>query len=252
MNELAHLAEFQALLGNQNKKYVPSAESQKIVQQASIGLFAGPTNAGRNTIIDKLVQTGRYYFVISDTTRSPKLRNGRREQDGVNYWFRSEMEVLADIRAGKFVEAAIIHEQQVSGMSVREIAKAYEQGKTAVTDIEMRGVENVRAINPQAMALFVLPPSFDEWQARLQQRGDLGADGVELGNRLRSSVKEFQEALQKPYFWFVINDDLDEAVRYTDQILTEKKADPAVQQAGHKLSEELLAITTTYLQSKGN
>lgn len=250
MNELAHLADFQKILGNQNKKYLPSQASQQIIKQASIALFIGPTNAGRNTIIEKLLSTGKYYFIISDTTRPPKLRNGKLEQNGVNYWFRSEDEILADLKAGAFVEAAVIHEQQVSGISVREIAKAYQQNKTAVTDIEILGAESVTSINPNTICLFVLPPGFEEWQARLQTRGDLSNGNKELCKRMRSSVKEFQAALEHPNYWFVINDQLDESVAYTDKLISTRKVDPEKQKAGRQLTQQLLDQTIKFLEKK--
>lgn len=250
MNELARLEEFQAILGNKNQKYLPSKDSQQIIKNASIALFVGPTNAGRNTIISKLLPTGKYYFVVSDTTRPPKMRNGELEKDGVNYWFRTEAEILDDLKAGAFVEAAVIHEQQVSGMSVREIAMAYQQHKTAVTDIEIVGADSVKKINPDAICLFVLPPSFEKWQERLKNRGDLSNNKTELCKRLRSSVKEFQAALEHPHYWFVINDNLEEATSYVDQILTSKKVDPAKQKAGRLLVEELLKKTNDYLENQ--
>ena len=248
MKELAHLAEFQAILQNPEHKYQPSKESQAIVRQTSIALFVGPTNAGRNTIINKLIPRGKYYFIISDTTRVPRMRNGRVEQNGIEYWFRKETAVLKDLAAGRFVEAAIIHEIQVSGISVREIAAAEVQSKVAVTDIEIVGVHSVRAIKKDTMCIFVLPPSFEAWQKRLQKRGDI--KGQDLLKRMESATKEYKEALDHPYYWFVVNNNLDKAVEYAEQIITNQKADPAKQAAGRHLAEELLQETTRFLEKQ--
>ncbi|MEO5628071.1 MAG: hypothetical protein ABIQ89_04275 [Candidatus Saccharimonadales bacterium] len=246
MRELVHLAEFQAILESPKHKYQPSDESQAIVRQTRMALFVGPTNAGRNTIINKLIPKGSYYFVISDTTRPPKLRNGVTEQDGVEYWFRKEKDVLSDLKTGRFVEAAIIHEQQVSGMSVREIAIAQAQNKVAVTDIEIVGVESVRAIKPDVICIFVLPPSFEQWQRRLNKRDDISV--TELARRMRSSIREFTAALKHPYYWFVMNNDLTEATDYVDQLVKTGKPDPDKQAEGRAIAEDLLRQTKQFLE----
>ena len=87
------------------------------------------TAGGRNTIIDQLLKSGDFHYIISDTTRHKRANNGVMEQDGREYWFRSEDEILADLKAGNFLEAAIIHNQHVSGISIRELKKASKRVK---------------------------------------------------------------------------------------------------------------------------
>src|SRR5947209_4084329 len=123
MNELVHKAEFHTLLAD----YKLSKASLLTLSQTKLVLLVAPTSSGRNTIIRELLKTGDYYFIVSDTTRKPRVNDGIPERDGVEYWFRSEEEVLEDIKQGKYLEAAVIHEQQVSGISIRELQKANEQ-----------------------------------------------------------------------------------------------------------------------------
>src|SRR5579885_607634 len=113
MNRLEHLQEFKTVLAN----YRISPASQRILQQTNLVLLAAPTSAGRNTIIRELLKTGDYHYIVSDTTRQPRINDGIPEQNGVEYWFRSEADILKDLAAGQYVEAAIIHNQQVSGIS---------------------------------------------------------------------------------------------------------------------------------------
>lgn len=247
MKELVHLAEFQRILEDPQHPYQPSEANQNIVRSTDMVLFVGPTNAGRNTMIEQLMPDGDYYFIVSDTTREPKERNGKLETDGVEYWFRDEEAFLKELRDGGYVEAAIIHDTQVSGMSIREIAKAKKQGKIAITDLEVEGVSNARAIKPDIMCLFVLPGNFDKWAARINKRGDLM--GLELVNRLETATEELQTAIDSPFYWFIINDVLDEAVDYARELIKTRQPDATKQAAGLQLAKTLLQQTKDYLES---
>src|SRR5690606_21781404 len=112
---------------------------RQILAETQLMILVGPTSTGRNTLINELLKTGHYYFLVSDTTRPPRQNNGVWEQNGREYYFRTEDDMLKDIQAGLFVEAEIIHNQQVSGTSIREIKKARDQGKIALADVEILG-----------------------------------------------------------------------------------------------------------------
>src|SRR5688572_22018689 len=98
-NKLEHLKEFQEILAD----YHISSSGKKILANTKLALLVGPSSAGRNTIIDALVKTGEYHSIVSDTTRKPRSNNGVTETDGVEYWFRTEEDMLGDLRAGKFL-----------------------------------------------------------------------------------------------------------------------------------------------------
>ena len=104
------------------KHYNPSLEIIDLLRNIQFVLLAAPTAAGRNTIIRNLIMTGKYYYVVSDTTRKPRINNGIPEKNGNEYWFKSEEEFLHGLKNGAYVEAAIIHNQQVSGISLEETA----------------------------------------------------------------------------------------------------------------------------------
>ncbi len=247
MSELEYLADFRAVLQNPEQPYEPSAESIETLAQTDMVLFVGPSASGRNTIINELLQTSGYHYIVSDTTRAPRVNDGVSEQNGVQYWFRSEEEVLNDLRNGAFIEAAIIHQTQVSGVSVREIAEAHKKGEVAVTDIEIRGVETMKQLKPDVMCLFVVPPSFDAWQERLQARGTM--DPKVYRNRMESAVKEFQAALDNSYYWIVINDDLQEAVEYSAALIQNHVPDEAKQKLGRTVVQEMLDRTSEILNN---
>lgn len=213
MNKLEYLEEFQAAL----KNYQISKSGKELLSEINLVLLVAPTSSGRNTIIRELVKSGHYHYIVSDTTRKPRINDGVQEQNGVEYWFRQENEVLSDIKAGKFLEAAVIHQQQVSGISLREIEITKQKHQIAVTDVEIAGVHNIMSEKPDTIAIFVVPPSFSEWQKRIIGRGHM--DPAELKRRLKSAVDEFKHAMDQPYYHFVVNDNLADAVVEIDTLV---------------------------------
>lgn len=242
MNELEHLEDFQQILTN----YEVSHTNQKTLHQTTLVLCSAPTATGRNTVIRELVKTGKYYFIVSDTTRKPRINDGVPEQDGVEYWFRSEPEMLADLRAGKFLEAEIIHSQQVSGISIREVAKAQTNHQIAITDADRGGVRLVRKAKPDTICLFFLPPSFEEWQRRVNGRGDM--PDKEKHRRFTTAIHELENALANNYYKFVINDVLADAVTKVEAIVTDPQHTNEAEQAkARALAQDILGKTKALL-----
>ncbi len=243
MNKLKHLAEFQKILAH----YRVSEASKRILDQTQLVVMAAATSSGRNTIIRELKKTGEYHFIVSDTTRNPRLNDGVLERDGVTYWFRSEEEVLRDLEEGEFLEASIIHNQQVSGVSIRELERAKDEGKIAISDIEIVGVNNIIKAKPNMLAIFLLPPNFEEWQRRIVGRGSLPKD--EVRRRLESAHKEFAAALKHDYYKFIVNDKLSEAVERVHQLARFGQYMPEEQARGRQLAEKLFMETQVFLKS---
>ena len=213
MNHLERLDEFQEVLEN----YQLSDTATKILEVAPLVALVAISATGRNTIINELVKTGDYHYVVSDTTRNPRVNNGVLEQDGVEYFFRKEEDLLEDLRAGMFLEAAVIHQQQVSGISLRELQKASVENKIAINEIEVQGVDNIIKANPKAvLPIFVLPPSYDVWMDRWARRGEISEE--EKLKRMQSARMEISVALERGYYHFVVNDVLEDAVNDVDRI----------------------------------
>jgi guanylate kinase len=239
-NRLARLQEFQKILAN----YRISEESKQTLAKTKLALMVGPTSCGRNTIIRHLVQQGGYRFLVSDTTRAKRRNDGVMEQDGVEYWFRNEEDVLDDLRAGKFLEAAIIHAQQVSGISIRELERTIAADAVGITDIEIIGVDTIKELHPKADAFFVLPPSFQEWQQRLHHRGAMS--DTEKRRRMESAVHEFSHALEVGFYHFVINDTVEHAAAQVTSVVS-GDTNKETEQHGRELAIELLTETQYWL-----
>jgi len=243
MNNLTKLDSFQQILAD----YHLSDAAKDLLASMQLTLLVGPTSSGRNTIINELLKSGKYHQIISDTTRKPRTNNGIMEQNGVEYWFRSEDDILSDLAAGEFLEAAIIHGQQVSGTSMRELANAASKGKVAINEIEVVGADNIHAAKPDALFLFILPPSFDEWMARMNFRGQLPED--EVRRRLESAVEELSTALDRDYYRFVINNTFKQTTEAINAMIIEGKRSDTHQAEGIAMARRLLTDTKAHLQS---
>lgn len=241
MNQLKRIDEFREVL----KDYVLSDAAKQTLADLRLVLMVGPTSSGRNTIIRELVKTGGYHFIVSDTTREPRINDGIPEQDGREYWFRKEDDMLSDIKRGDFLEAAIIHNQQVSGISIRELQKAKESGKIAIDEVEIAGAHNTYKAKPDTVIIFSVPPSFVKWMKRLHKRGRMPED--EVRRRLETACLEFDAALTQDYYRYVINDDIDETVAAVDSLARLGHYDEIKGQAAREHIKQLYQQTRNYL-----
>lgn len=197
---LQHIDEFLGVLSG----YSPSDEARAILADTPLVIFQGITGSGRNTIINHLVETGKYHFIVSDTTRPAKFRDGKMEEDGVQYHFRKEEDVLNDLKKGLFLEAEVIHNQQVSGISVRELDRAYKSGKIPITEVDIEGPVNILKVKPDTKIFFIVPPNYGEWIHRLTHRETMSAE--ELNNRTNTAVRAIELGLANDQYTFVINE----------------------------------------------
>jgi guanylate kinase len=235
------LSEFESAV----QHYRLSPEAQQTLDATTFAVLVGPSSSGRNTIINRLVDSGEYHFIVSDTTRPPRVNDGVLEQDGVEYWFRTEEEMLADLKAGKFLEAEIIHRQQVSGVSIRELERAHAEHKIAITDVDIGGVNNVLRLKPDAVIILILPPSFDEWRRRITNRGHMTEE--EWRRRLETAARIFSAPLHEGPFKIVVNHDVDDSAKQVNAIARTGVVDAAMQAEGVRVAAELLAAAQKLL-----
>jgi guanylate kinase len=198
--------------------YEISPGAIELVRKTPIVLLVGVSGAGKDTIKHRLLETGQYHHIVSHTTRVPRLNGNVQEQDGVEYHFVDQTKAIEMLKNHEFIEAKI-YSGNVYGTSVAEIKKAHDEGKIAITDLEVQGVTEYKTLSPDVIAEFILPPSYDEWQRRLLSRyGVDGPDPVDMNKRMHTAIAELEEALERSYYHFVVNENLDEAVRAVDSI----------------------------------
>ena len=242
MNNLTKLNDFERLLTD----YRISPEAQQILESTKLVLLTGSSASGRNTVINELVRSGKYHFIVSDTTRSPRSNNGVMEKNGVEYWFRTEQEMLDELREGMLLEAEIIHGRQVSGISIRELKKASQSQKVAIDEVDIGGITNVLAAKPDTIAVLMLPPSFDEWQRRLRARGEM-SDSEYLG-RLQTALRIFRLARQDMALKPVINDTIAGTALEIDKLVTDPSYQSTDRQTADALLQELEARTVEQIE----
>lgn len=240
---LVHREAFEVALAN----YHVGPRAQKVLDKTKLVLLTGPSSAGRNTIIDFMLGMGKYHFIVSDTTRPPRVNDGIPEQNGREYWFRDEDEMLDDIKKGEFLEAELIHGQQVSGISIRELEDALNEGKIAINEVDLGGIQTVVAAKPNTVAIFILPPSFDEWQRRMTERGKMTPD--EYKRRMETAVRIFKEAAESTYATVIVNATVTHAAHQIDSLVQNGSADPAEQQQNRALAAELFKRTQALLDT---
>ncbi len=203
------------------QNYQPSEAAKQLIQQAGIILLVGVSGAGKDTIKHKLLATGRYHHIVSHTTRAPRLNHDMMEISGVEYHFIDLPTAEKMIDNKGYIEANY-YSGNVYGTSVAEIQLAQDEGKVAITDMEIQGVDEYMKIAPQTVKpIFILPPNYEIWQERLNQRymnGSAIADD-NIDKRLATSKIELEQGLAHDYFYFVINDDIDQAVQEIENIV---------------------------------
>ncbi len=195
-------------LASKLASYGPAPTTANLVKSTPILLLVGPTGAGKDALKDKLLKTGQYHHIISHTTRPPRINHGVIEQNGREYHFidKATAEKMLDNQA--LIEAKI-YSDNLYGTSVAEIQLAHDEGKIAMTDIEVQGVAEYKSLDPGVMAVFLLPPNFKIWQERLQRRyGDV-VDVADSRVRLQTALSELEQLLNTGYYTPIINDDLE-------------------------------------------
>lgn len=171
-------------------------------------VISGPSGAGKGTLVarvrNELPELG---LTVSATTRAP--RPG--EQDGVNYFFLSRKEFERRVEAGMFVEWANVH-GNLYGTLVSEVESKLAQGTSLILEIDVQGALAVRTSFPDAVLIFIEPPSLEVLEERLRGRGTETPET--LATRMADAAEEL--ALASRYDAIIVNDNLDVA---TDELI---------------------------------
>jgi guanylate kinase len=199
--------------------YTPSEAALASVREVPLLLAVGITAAGKDTVLHRLTEShpDDYRFTVSHTTRAPRVNNGVMEEDGVTYHFIDKSTASRMLDEGAFVEANYFA-SNLYGASIAEIERAGADGKILVSDIDVNGIGNFVRLGLNVKPVFLLPPSFDVWQQRLQSRyeGEFNAD--DLRKRLQTALRELEDAIEHDYYYLVVNDDLDRTVELVNDI----------------------------------
>ena len=167
-------------------------------------VLSAPSGAGKTTIARALAkEIEDVVFSVSATTRSARDH----EVDGVDYHFLSEAEFRAMIEADELVEWAEVH-GHLYGTSREALQAASEEGRFLILDVDVQGAMQMRDRVPDAVLVFVLPPSADALVERLTERGTEGKDNVT--QRIENARGELEQASRFDYI--VVNENLEQAI----------------------------------------
>ena len=181
-------------------------------KKGTLIVLSGPSGVGKSTVIAELLsERNDIYFSVSFTTRQP--RPG--EVDGVNYNFVTRPEFERMIRDNELLEYAE-YVGNYYGTSLKVIRDRLNQGQDVLLDIEVQGAATVKAKCPEAVLIFILPPSLEELAHRLQARSTDPEDVIV--KRLKRAREECSEIGR--YDYLVVNDSVIAAVSEIISILT--------------------------------
>lgn len=166
-------------------------------------VFSAPSGCGKGTMLAEIVKNGNYHCSISATTRQPR----KNEKHGINYYFISNEEFEQKIKDNAFLEYAGYCDHYY-GTLLSEVDDYLENGTDVILEIEVQGAMKVMQKRPEAVSIFVMPPSIKELRRRLKKRGTETDDVIEK----RVSEASVEIAQAGNYNYIIVNDDLKDAV----------------------------------------
>ncbi|MBQ6664733.1 MAG: guanylate kinase [Synergistaceae bacterium] len=174
-------------------------------------VLSGPSGVGKGTLRENALNDApNLKYSISCTTRKP--RDG--ETDGVEYRFITREKFREDISQGLFLEYAHVHEDYYGTLKA-DVVRELEAGHDVLLEIDVQGALQVREKMPDAVLIFVAPPSVEVLERRLRGRGTEAQESLNV--RLENALKEL--ALKDKYDYIIVNDDLHSACEELRKII---------------------------------
>lgn len=194
-------------------------EKRKNTQSAHplLIVISGPSGVGKDATLDRMKKAGLpYHYVLTATTRSK--RPG--EKDGIDYWFISEDKFHQMVEKNQLLEWAKVYGNYY-GVPKREIKEALKQGLDTVVKVDVQGAATIKQILPDALFIFLMPPSPEELANRLKQR--YGSSSADLDVRLGKAQEELESLPLFDYVVISYTDNLDLTVTEINAAVTAEK-----------------------------
>ena len=180
-------------------------------KKSLIIVISAPSGVGKTTLSKRLLQvSSSFTYSVSFTTRAPR----KNEIEGVDYYFISQEEFKKMIEEDKFVEWAQVH-GELYGTSVEFLDKAIETKKDVVLEVDVQGGVKIKKRYPEAVLVFLLPPSWQELEKRLNKRATEGI--VKIRERIKQAKKEITYAHY--YDYLVVNNEINKALSEISSIV---------------------------------
>ncbi|AEB12359.1 Guanylate kinase [Marinithermus hydrothermalis DSM 14884] len=186
--------------------------------RGNLFVMTGASGVGKGTIRARLMERVAFHYSISMTTRPP--REG--ERHGVDYWFVTPEEFEAEIERGGLLEWCR-YVDHYYGTPREPVERALARGEDVLLEIEVQGALQVAQQVPEAVLIFVVPPSLSELRSRLLRRGKDSLEKIE--KRLKRAEEELEQA--EAFHYVVVNDLLEQAVTAIEHIVWAERSKSA-------------------------
>lgn len=181
-------------------------------------VLSGPAGVGKGTICSNLIESSKNTFLsVSATTRAPRGI----EEDGVHYYFKTKSEFEFMIENDELLEYASFCGNYY-GTPKQAVMEHIKNGNDVILEIEVQGAFQVKEKFPEAVLVFILPPTFDELKNRLVGRGTESPEVVE--KRLTRAMEEFK--VVPDYDYIILNDTIEDSVQQLSTIIKAEKNKP--------------------------
>lgn len=181
-------------------------------EQGILIVVSGPSGCGKSTLDQKLIESRNDTVMsISDTTRSPRGE----EKDGTDYNFISTEEFEQKIKENKYLEYAIVHSNKYYGTPIEHIDEILSKGKNIILEIDIEGARKVNEKRPDAVFIFIMPPSMEILKKRLIGRKTETKEQVV--ERFKTAYKEINEVSK--YNYVIVNDDIEDSLLKMNSII---------------------------------
>ncbi|GJM12735.1 MAG: guanylate kinase [Pseudohongiella sp.] len=185
------------------------------MSRGTLFIVTAPSGAGKTSLVKALIEREeRLRVSVSHTTRA--MRPG--EEDGVNYHFVDEKKFMEMLSDGNFFESAHVYGNHY-GTSQLWVNEQLEAGLDVILEIDWQGAVQVRNLDPEACSIFILPPSLQTLQTRLQDRAQDDSETIE--KRMSEAVAEISHVAEADFI--VINDDFDTALADLSAIVRSRR-----------------------------
>jgi guanylate kinase len=230
------------MLSETNETEVCAPEGAHQVEDEARGILfvvSSPSGGGKGTLIQRMLnKVSDLSYSVSFTTRTP--RNG--EVDGREYHFVSRESFEQMVAADEFLEWAHVHGKQY-GTSRTQVLREISEGRDIVLEVDVQGAASIRALVPDSVSVFILPPSFEVLRQRLLDRGTDSPEELDL--RLRNAPAELKDYAAFQYL--IINDDAERAAEQLSAIVHSERA--RLHRQGPRVKHVVEAFTTKELQN---
>ena len=189
-------------------------------------IFSAPSGAGKTSLVKALLENTSHIGVsVSHTTRAP--RPG--EENGKDYNFVTQDEFKALIEQNAFLEHAQVFDN-FYGTSQRWVEEELKAGRDVILEIDWQGAQQVRHLMPEAVTVFILPPSIEELEKRLSNRGQDSAEII--ARRMRDAQSEMSHYGEFDYL--IVNDNFDNALQELRAVVVARRHRLQAQQVRHQ------------------